>query len=226
MMRLLLFFSVLAIQFHSFGQFKESDYHCRRDSVLLQSKYGSVYITKDHQCELYDWLCPNPSRWMNAQHISSNFPELKSASSPKNSIGNIPRYWNTLFEYQGQYYVYGPSDWMSNRPEFISDSFLIEIASDFGYFSIKKQVLVSPYELHLSLDLFGEEALLRIRMLRYPLGAALWEYSIKNESWSELKVSSEFVTVYDLINNDCVHQKCFQEFHFDPTDLSRLIFMD
>ncbi len=225
-MRLLIFFAIFSIQFNSFGQFKESDFHCRRDSVISQTTYGSVYITKDHQCELYDWLFPNPKKWMEAEGIFENFPELTNACSPKISIGNIPRYWNSLYEYKGQYYVYGPSDWMSNRPEFISDSFLIEIASDFAYFSIKKLALVSPNELQLTLDLYGEVAQLRIRMLSYPIGAALWEYSIKSESWSELKVSSEFVREFDLINNDCVNQKCFQEFHFDQTDLSRLKFMD
>jgi spore cortex formation protein SpoVR/YcgB (stage V sporulation) len=76
------------------------------------------------------------------------------------------------------------------------------------------------------LDLYGEEATLRIRMLSYPKGAALWEYSIKNESWSELNVSSEFVREYDLINNDCVNQKCYQEFQFDQIDFSRLKFND
>lgn len=163
---------------------------------------------------------------MKAEEIFENFPELTNVCSPKISAGSIPRYWNTLHEYKGQYYVYGPSDWMSNRPEFISDSFLIEIASDFGYFSIKKQALVNPHELRLTLDLYGEEATLCIRLLKFPEGASLWEYAIKNEFWSELKVSSDFVRNYDMINNDCVNQKCFQEFHFDQTDLSRLKFMD
>jgi hypothetical protein len=225
-MRFLILITLLCLHLSTLAQFKESDFHCRRDSVISQATYGSVYLTKDHQCELYDWLCPNPYKWMKAEGIVENFPELSDACSPKISIGNIPRYWNSLYEYKGQYFVYGPSDWMGNRPEFISDYFLIEIASDFAYFSIKKQALVSPNELYLTLDLYGEEAQLRIRMLSYPKGATLWEYSIKSESWSELKVSSEFVREFDLINNDCVNQKCFQEFHFDQTDLSRLKFMD
>jgi hypothetical protein len=225
-MRFLILIILLCLHLSTLAQFKESDFHCRRDSIISQTTYGSVYLTKDHQCELYDWLCPNPNEWMKAEEIVENFSELSDACSPKISIGNIPRYWNSLQEYKGQYYVYGPSDWMSNRPEFISDSFLIEIASDFAYFSIKKQALVSPHELYLTLDLYGEAAQLRIRMLTYPKGAALWEYSIKSESWSELKISSEFVREFDLINNDCVNQKCFQEFHFDQTDLSRLKFMD
>ncbi|MEY4659131.1 MAG: hypothetical protein RJB36_897 [Bacteroidota bacterium] len=225
-MRLFVFLAILFHQFTSVAQFKESDFHCKRDSIISQTKYGSVYITKDHQCELYDWLCPDPKAWMDANEIIEYSPELSNACSPKNSIGSIPRYWNTLHEYKGQYYVYGPSDWMSNRPEFISDTFLIEIASDFSYFSIKKQTLVRPHELYFTLDLYGEEAQLRIRMLSYPKGASLWEYSIENESWTELKVASEFVRNYDMINNDCVNQKCYQEFQFDPIDLSRLKIMD
>lgn len=225
-MRLLFLATFFCLQFSSHAQFKESDFLCRRDSILSNTTYGSVYITHDHTCQPYDWLCPNPIEWMNEKKIMDNFPELANACLPKISIENIPRYWNSLYEYKGQYYVYGPSDWMSNRPEYISDSFLIEIASDFTYFSIKKQSVISPHELQLTLDLYGEETLLRIRMLRIPKGAALWEYSIKNESWSELKVSSEFVRAYDMIHNDCVHQKCFQEFHFDQTDFSRLKFMD
>ena len=225
-MRLLLFFALFFIEFNSFGQFKESDYHCRRDSVISQTKYGSVYITRDHSCDLYSWLFPDPNEWMSTNGIIKNSPELLDACSPKKSIGSIPRYWNSLYEYKGQYYVYGPSDWMYNHPELISDSFLIGISSDFYYFSIKKQVLVNPNELRLTLDLQGEEAKLRIRLLAFPEGASLWEYTMKNGSWSELKVSSDYVRTYDMINNDCVNQKCYQEFHFEQTDLSRLKFMD
>jgi len=225
-MRLLILFAFICLQSSSHAQFKESEFHCKRDSIISETNYGSVYITKDHQCELYDWLCPDPKEWMNVNEIIEYFPVLTNAYSPKISIGSIPRYWNSLYEYKGQYYVYGPSDWMFNRPEFISDSFLIEIASDFSYFSIINQALINPHELQLTLDLYGEEAQLHIRLLSYPKGTALWEYSIKNDSWSELKVSSDFVQNYDMINNDCVNQKCFQEFHFDQVDLSRLKFMD
>ena len=225
-MRLLLFFVLFYFQFNCFGQFKESDYHCRRDSVILQTKYGSVYVTRDHSCDLYSWLCPDPKSWMNSYDIDENFPEIAHFLNPQKSLGTFPRYWNNLHEYHGNYYVYGPSDWMANRPNYISDSFLVEIASDITYFRIKKTALINSSELILTLDLYGEEATLRIRMLSYPKGAALWEYSIKNESWSELNVSSEFVREYDLINNDCVNQKCYQEFQFDQIDLSRLKFND
>ena len=104
-MRRLILFSLLLFQFKSFSQFKESDYHCRRDSVIYQTSYGSVYITRDHHCELYDWLCPEPREWMNTNEIIKNAPELANACSPKNSIGGIPRYWNSLSEYKGQYFV-------------------------------------------------------------------------------------------------------------------------
>ncbi|MEI8116462.1 MAG: hypothetical protein WCH03_02890 [Flavobacteriia bacterium] len=225
-MRPLLFLVLLSFQFTSFAQFKESDYHCRRDSVILQTKYGSVYVTRDHTCDLYSWLCPDPKSWMNSYDIDENFPEIATFLNPQKSLGTFPRYWNNLHEYHGNYYVYGPSDWMANRPNYISDSFLVEIASDITYFRIKKTALINSSELILTLDLYGEEATLRIRMLSYPKGSALWEYSIKNESWSELNVSSEFVREYDLINNDCVNQKCYQEFQFDQIDLSRLKFND
>jgi hypothetical protein len=225
-MRLLLFFALFFIQFNSFGQFKESDYHCRRDSLISQTKYGSVYITRDHSCDLYSWLCPEPKSWMNSYEIDVNFPEIAHFLKPHQSIGNFPRYWNNLYAYQGNYYVYGPSDWMANRPDYISDSFLVEIASDITYFRIKKTEVIRSSELLLKLDLYGEEAQLRIRLLAFPEGASLWEYANKNESWSELKVSSDYVRSYDMINNDCVNQKCYQEFHFEQTDLSRLKFMD
>jgi hypothetical protein len=225
-MRHLVLFALICLQSSSHAQFKESEFHCKRDSIISETNYGSVYITKEHQCALYDWLCPDPKEWMNVNEIIEYFPVLTNAYSPKISIGSIPRYWNSLYEYKGQYYVYGPSDWMFNRPEFISDSFLIGITSDFYYFSIKEHDLVNPHELRLTLDLNGEEAQLSIRLLTFPEGASLWKYTMKNGSWSELKVSSDFVQNYDMINNDCVNQKCFQEFHFDQVDLSRLKFMD
>jgi len=225
-MRLLLLLVLLSFQFNSFAQFKESDYHCRRDSVISQTKYGSVYVTRDHSCDLYSWLCPNPKSWMKEHDMAQNFPELANFLNPQQSLGNFSRYWNNLYEYQGKYYVYGPSDWMGNSPDYISDSFLVEITSDITYFRIKKTEVIRSSELLLTVNLYGEEATLRVRLLATPEGASLWEYAIKNESWSELKVSSDFVRSYDMINNDCVNQKCYQEFHFDEIDLSRLTFMD
>jgi hypothetical protein len=225
-MRFLLFLALLSFQFTSLAQFKESDYHCRRDSLISQTKYGSVYITRDHSCDLYNWLCPDPKSWINSYEIDVNFPEIAHFLNPQQSIGNFPRYWNNLYAYHGNYYVYGPSDWMANRPDFLSDSLLVEIASDIAYFRIKKTEVIRSSELLLTVDLYGEEATLRIRMLAFPEGASLWEYAIKNETWSELKVSSDFVRNYDMVNNDCVHQKCFQEFQFDPIDISRLKFRD
>jgi hypothetical protein len=194
--------------------------------VISQTKYGSVYITRDHSCELYSWLFPDPKSWINSYEIDVNFPEIAHFLNPQQSIGNFPRYWNNLYAYHGNYYVYGPSDWMANRPDFLSDSLLVEIASDIAYFRIKKTEVIRSSELLLTVDLYGEEAKLRIRMLAFPEGASLWEYAIKNETWSELKVSSDFVRNYDMVNNDCVHQKCFQEFQFDPIDISRLKFRD
>ncbi len=225
-MRLLLLLALFTFQFESFGQFKESDYHCHRDSVILQTTYGSVYITQDHSCNLYQWLCPDPKGWMKKNNIEENFPEIAHFLNPQQSIGNFPRYWNNLYAYHGKYYVYGPSDWMANRPDYISDSFLVEIASDITYFRIKKTELIRASECLLTLDLYGEEATLRIRLLAFPEGASLWEYAIKNESWSELKVSSDSVRNFDMINNDCVNQKCFQEFTFDSIDFSHLKFKD
>ncbi len=225
-MRFLLSLALLSFHFKSLAQFKESDYHCRRDSVIYQTSYGSVYITRDHQCDLYDWLCPDPKSWMNSNDIDVNFPEIAHFFNPQEYISNFPRYWNSLYEYQGNYFVYCPSDWMANRPDYISDSFLVEIASDITYFRIKKTEHIRSSELLLTLDLFGEEATLRIRLLTFPKGASLWEYTMKNESWSELKVTSDYVRTYDMINNDCVNQKCFQEFQFETYDWSHLKFMD
>lgn len=225
-MRFFAFMPLLLMSITGHAQFKETDFHCHRDSIISETSFGSVYITKDHTCKLYDWLCPDPKEWMNDYEITENFSHLKYVNREQKSLGKFPRYWNSLHAYNGNFYVYGPSDWMSNRPDFISDSFLLEIASDFNYYSIKKLAHIGNNELLMTIDLFGEEAQLRIRLLRFPIGAALWEYTIKNESWNELKVSSDFVRCYDLIHSDCVQQKCFQEFKFDEIDLQKLIFKD
>lgn len=225
-MRPSILIALLYLPFFGYSQFKESDYHCKRDSVISQTAYGSVYISQDHNCAIYSWLFPDPKAWSNEYSIQSNFPDLARFYWPKGSIGSISRYWNDLYTYRGQYYLYGPSDWMSNRPIFITDSFLIEIATDASYYAIKKTELIKSTELLLTIDKFDQTATLRIRLLAFPKGAALWEYTSKEGSWSELKVSSEYVHNYGLINNDCVNQKCFQEFLFDPNDLSRLKFMN
>ncbi len=209
-----------------FSQFNETAYGCRRDVIISQTNYGSVYITRDHNCDLYKWLCPDPLEWLINSEIEINFPELAPFISLQQSQEFFPSYWNELHTYQDEYFVYGPSDWMANRPEYILDSFLVEIASDFTYFRILKKELVTAHELMLTLDRYGEQTLLRIRLLSFPKGAAVWEYSSNNKSWTELKVASDYIRTYDMINNDCVEQKCFQEFKFDAIDPSRLVLMD
>ncbi|MFM6946817.1 MAG: hypothetical protein ACKOWW_06735 [Flavobacteriales bacterium] len=221
-MRPSLLFVLLLSPIFGFTQFKEAAYHCQRDSVISQTKYGSVYITHDHNCAIYSWLCPDPKEWMNNYNVTANFPEMAHILNPQQTLGTFPRYWNYLYSYHGQYYVYGPSDWMANRPLFIADSFLVEISSDITYSQILKKELVDARELLLTLDIDGEQAFLRIRLLSFPQGAALWEYNNQNTSWSVLMVASDFVRSFDLINNDCVDQKCYQEFRFDQIDLSRL----
>ena len=225
-MRPSILIALLYLPFFGFSQFKESDYHCKRDSVISQTAYGSIYISRDHNCDIYSWFFPDPKAWSNEYSIQSNFPDLARFYWPKGSIGSISRYWNKLYSFHGQYYVYGPSDWMANRPIYISDSFLMEIASEFSYFKILKTELINATELLLTIDLHGDQATIRIRKLAFPIGAALWEYTTKDRSWSELMVSEDYVRNYDLINNDCVDQKCFQEFQFDVIDLSRLKLMN
>jgi hypothetical protein len=46
-MRFLILVTLLCLHLSTLAQFKESDFHCRRDSVISQTTYGSVYLTKD-----------------------------------------------------------------------------------------------------------------------------------------------------------------------------------
>jgi hypothetical protein len=220
---LILFLFILF--FKSFySQSNEFEFNCHRDSVIFNSNYGSVYITKDRSCSLYNWLFPDPVKWMEENATIDNFPILAKSMGSKFSLWENPNYWNKLYQYHEKYYVYGPSDWMANQPIYLTDSFLIILASDFTYLPIIKKQQLSHREINLILDEFGQETQLRIKMLSYPKGAALWKFTTNGETMNHLYVSNISVREFDLLNNDCANQKCFQEFNFDPIDFTILKF--
>ena len=80
------------------AQIKEYEYNCRRDSVISETNYGSVYITKDNSCVLYNWLFPDPEYWMEENGIKTNLPGLANSLSSKFSLLEHANYWNSLYE--------------------------------------------------------------------------------------------------------------------------------
>jgi hypothetical protein len=218
-MRSLILFCCITSFSNLKAQLNENQFHCQRDKIISETNQGSVYITRDRNCSLYNWLFPDTRE---ITKIFIEFPELTDQQFPSKSNGNISNYWNDLYEYKGQYYVYGPSDWMSNRPMYLMDSFLVVLSSDLSYFRILDKKQVSPDNLTMKIDFYGVETNLKIQLLSFPEGASLWEYSSEGKVNYELKTTPEKVRNFDFINNDCGQIKCFQNFNFDNLDLTKL----
>lgn len=197
------------------------NYEARRDSVLLQTEYGSIYFTKDRTAKSYGYLNP---REIDSSVFQTTMPELIQYVQEKRKLPVkhfnhelINSNWSSLYWFNNDYCLYSPSDWMSNTPILITDSIIYSLRSDVDLELITgfKKLSSNRFEFS-TLDFTGELKTTTIEIIDPKKGIAIWEYRYgKNDSVvRELKVKSENVKLFPMIICDCGDQKCV----FEQTD--------
>ena len=211
----------------------ESDsFFARRDSILKETDNGSVYITRDRTSELYDRFTRINVDLIEfnevfddefigelLSHGTSNFKHLKNEL--------IRGDWCPLYYYEGQFYVYAPSDWMYNQQLMITDSVVYKVCCvDPDMILIENYRVSSEGIVKFALcDYSGSRTNSSIQFLDTNQTIALWSYHDDNGAVLsyELKVRADSVREYDMIVNDCGDQKCFREFIAELSDYEAVL---
>lgn len=205
-------------------------YSATRDSILKETEYGSVYITKDTTAVMYSWLSTESidTTVFNEMYSEENISEFLTINKIKMKhfknatvLGN----WSSLYVLNNQFYVYSPSDWLFNKRIMIADSALYHFGSDdWRIESIQNIETDSNGDIHI--DLVGhsnEKIELTIKFIDPNKTIAFWNRkSSDGYEYSELRVRSTEVRKFDMIVNDCLGIKCFQEFIFETPEYGEI----
>jgi hypothetical protein len=206
-------------------------YLAKRDSIIKETDYGSIYVTTDTSAVMFSWLA-------NESIDTSIFNELYSTENIKEFLNTnkikmkkfkniaVSGNWSSLYILNDKFYVYSPSDWLFNERILISDSALYHFGSaDWRIESIQNVETNSNGDIKINLSGFrGEKIELSIRFIDDNKNIALWHRkSSEGYENSELRVRSSEVRKFDMIVNDCLGTKCFQEFIFETPEYSEII---
>jgi hypothetical protein len=198
-------------------------YLAHRDSIIKETEYGCVYVTKDTTAEMYAWLADESidTSVFNELYSSENISQLLISNNIemkqfKNSA--VSGNWISLYVLDETFYVYSPSDWMFNKRILISDSALYHFGSDDWRMESIQTLKENPTgDVQMHLAGYGAEKIeLSIRFIDQDQTIALWHRkSSDGYEYSELRVRSSEVRKFDMIVNDCLGTKCHQEFIFE-----------
>jgi len=206
-------------------------YLATRDSIIKETEYGCVYISKDTTAEMYSWLANESidTSVFNEMYSTENISEFLATNNIKMKHYRnllIRGSWSSLYILNDNFYVYSPSDWMFNKRMLVSDSAVYHFGSDdWRIESIQNVETKSNGDLNINLAGYkGEKIELSIRFIDKDKNIALWHHNSSNGyAYYELRVRSTEVRKFDIIVNDCLGMKCFQEFIFETPEYGELM---
>jgi hypothetical protein len=205
------------------------DYQARRDSILLETEFGSIYFTRDTSAVSYDYLNP-------AQIDSSVFNqfyremqlELEDSFSIQTKHFDYPlinSHWTNIFRFDNSYCLFGPSDWMAHTEVLFTDSLHYNLGSDGDFEFIHSVSIINSNTCEFDLITFmNEHYFLSVRIVDQIKGIALFEWfdSAHDSLGKTFFVQSEKVRNFPMIIYDCGNQKCAfgDVYFFQPHDFS------
>jgi hypothetical protein len=216
-------FLFLFLSSKSFAQKSNFHFRAKPDSILQESEYGFIYYTSDTSSIYYNWIIPTIDTEM-AHSIQNQYfrKELEklNLSNSHFSLGSFSCKWNSVYRYQNEYFLYAPSDWMSNSGFYFSDSIIYITKSDW---EPATDYIMKDFKLSnegnatiQTVNLLGQEIDISIYLIDKSLGICQWIFTNQqeNETIKFLMQNSEFSKKTRMIVSDCGLQKCFMEFDF------------
>ena len=191
------------------------EYQARRDSILVQTEFGSIYYTHDTTAVSYDYL--NPSQ-IDSTVFTKFYKEMQLELQRKFYIKTkhfkhpfINSHWTNLYQFNNSFCLYGPSDWMGHTELFFTDSLLYNLRSDGDLEFIMSVSTISSNACEFELlNYWNESYFLAIRIVDENRGIATFEWfdtSHKSQG-KTCMVQSEKVRKFPIIIYDCGNQKC------------------
>jgi hypothetical protein len=208
------------------------EWEARRDTVLQETAYGSIYITNDKKLKYYDWLVPGDLRSMDPDERQF-YNEMAVAVLDSHDVkmkhfplGELPLKWAPLGYYNGNFYVHSPSDWMSHFNDVITDSVLYCIETDPGNSASAIMNVRSVSATTTRFELLDQlnKNYLNIIVVDRKRGIAVWELLDGNNKLLSRSLDVRKVKLFPMIIEDCGDAKChFRWNGFTEPDYDSLI---
>jgi hypothetical protein len=222
LLRLIFLTIIMTFRFKSPGQTIASD----TTFLLRESKngiYHAIYIDSDKTSMYYDRISNFDFTKSELEDYKSSLDNLKK-DNPRILSNHIaiefPKQWCSLHSFKDRFYVYAPSDYISNFRIAFSDSTYIEYFGDgpTGSF-IHSFAKTDSKSFQFNLNSFGKsERIIKIHILDEMKGIAVFE---ENSNYS-LMVRADRIRMFPVIINYCKSQKQL-EFEFDKINFDRLL---
>jgi hypothetical protein len=222
LLRLIFLTTILTFQFKSSGQAIASD----TTFLLQESKkgiYHAIYIDNNKTSKYYDRISAFDFTKSELDDYKSSLENLKK-DNPKISANHtaieFSKQWCSLHSFKDRFYVYAPSDYISNFKIAFSDTTYIEYFGDgpTGSF-IHSFAKTDSNTFQFNLNSFGKsERIIKIHILDEMKGIAVFE---ENANYS-LMVRSDRIRMFPVIVNYCKSQKQL-EFEFDKINFDKLL---
>lgn len=222
LLRLIFLTTILTFQFKSSGQAIASD----TTFLLQESKkgiYHAIYIDNNKTSKYYDRISTFDFTESELNDYKSSLENLKK-DNPKISANHtaieFSKQWCSLHSFKDRFYVYAPSDYISNFKIAFSDTTYIEYFGDgpTGSF-IHSFAKTDSNTFQFNLNSFGKsERIIKIHILDEMKGIAVFE---ENANYS-LMVRSDRIRMFPVIVNYCKSQKQL-EFEFDKINFDKLL---
>ena len=191
----------------------------KADSILEKTPYGYIYISSDTNSRPYQWIIPKLSDNFTEFAVKEAIAFLQSEGKQlqRFDIGEFPRKWNEVYEFRGNYYLYSPSDWMSNSGFIISDSILYVTSSDADQYILKNFKANGTVQANITVENFrGEFQDIQIRIIDPSFGIYEWLFNDGTGILRKtLMQNSNYSKKLKMIVCDCGGSKCIVNFNFN-----------
>lgn len=191
------------------------DYQARRDSVLLETAFGSIYLTHDTSSITYEYL--NPSH-IDSTVFTEFFKEIQLELEKSGTVETkhfkhpfINTHWTNLYQFNNALCLYGPSDWMEHTELLLTDSLLYFLSSEPSLSIVLSTSLFNSNNCEFELlNFINEKQFIQIRIVDENRGVATFEwFDDKHVSYHKsVYVKSDMVRNFPIIIYDCGNQKC------------------
>lgn len=196
---------------------QKKEYYSKPDSILLKTNNGVIYITSDTTFNHYKWL--NPSIDVNTEFFNSQIEFFNKKDKLNKFPLNILDKWSQIYIYKNKYFVYSPSDWMSNETLLLTDSVIYHNRSvdpDLEFIKDYSKINDSVYFFNLyspnyseQLDFIKRKLTIIVIDKKFMITKWIWTNSDNQILFTRLFVDSRNVKSFPMIVEDCGNQKCF-----------------
>ena len=194
------------------NQSEKPTFLAKRDSVILEKEFGSIYITKDTSSIIYSWIKSNYEN-IEKSYLKGSIKEIVKHSNIQLKhfmLSDLHKEWSPIKIFNNQLTLYCPTDWMNNYTFIITDSAIYNSSSDATVQVITNYTKTNNLHTFNLLDYHGNKTKLTIEETNDSLGVSIWIiFNNQGDIISKsLKVKSTKVKKFPFLVFDCYYSKC------------------